>query len=165
MGSLAMSEGGKPRGGRKGVGERKEEEGEEGEAEVGNEVRESTLKIKLIILVTIVEFLLHLLHTVTHVVEWSESNVSPYLGPLRNLVDGPLRTLDLSRLHCAGRSELIAFLIRVLEEGGEGEKNIAAIDTSLASSLHTCMSQRYDQYNFHLHTSSERREEARGIIT
>ena len=51
-----------------------------------------------------------------YVIEWSESNVSLYLDPRRNLVDGTLRTLDLSWLQCRGSGKLVAFLIRVLGE-------------------------------------------------
>ena len=51
-----------------------------------------------------------------YVIEWSESNVSLYLDPRRSLVDGTLRTLDLSWLQCRGSGKLVAFLIRVLGE-------------------------------------------------
>ena len=59
-----------------------------------------------------------------YVVKWSESNVSLHLSPRRNLVDGPLRTLDLSCLQCRGSGKLVVLLIRVL---GERERTAVII--------------------------------------
>ena len=56
-----------------------------------------------------------------YVVEWGESNVSLYLSSRSDLVDGALRTFDLSWLQHKGSGKLVAFLIRVL---GERERRV-----------------------------------------
>ena len=70
-----------------------------------------------------------------YVIKWSESNVSLHLSPRRNLVDGPLRTLDLSWLQCRGSGKLIVLLIRVLGERGRTAVIILAKWLSKAPSL------------------------------
>ena len=52
-----------------------------------------------------------------YVVKWSESNISLHLSPRRNLVDGTLRTFDLSRLQRGRSGKLVVLLFRVLGEG------------------------------------------------
>ena len=68
---------------------------------------------------TIVQFLnisLHLLHTFIYVVKRSESDVSLYLSPGGQLVNGSLGALDLRWLHSGGSSKLVLLLTLVLKE-------------------------------------------------
>ncbi len=60
---------------------------------------------------------LDLLETVGDGVEGSEANVPLHLGPRGDLVDGPLATLDLGRLHRRRGCKLVAGFLRMLEVG------------------------------------------------
>ena len=67
---------------------------------------------------TIVKFLhisLHFLHTLVNIIKWSESDVSLYLSPRRQLVDRPLRTLDLCWLHSGGCGKLVLVFTGMLK--------------------------------------------------
>ena len=66
---------------------------------------------------TIVEGLhiaFHFLQTGLGVVEGGQANIPLHLGPGGQLVHGPLRALDLSRLHGRGRGKLVALLLGML---------------------------------------------------
>ena len=72
--------------------------------------------------IEVIHIALHLLQTGLGIIEGGQAIVPLDLGPRGQLVHGPLRAFDLSRLHGGWSRELVAVFIRMLWGGRERER-------------------------------------------